>query len=122
MDNRTVYCSTKRFEGDDAVRTALTLDMSNVTEKDLVEYAVDALVIKWQASIRRKKDAKVPVTATYIVPKPGTRAVAKLTAEQLLVEQYGREKANWLIAKCGTAEEAVAMLKKHIEEMEQDGE
>ena len=92
MENRTVFCSTKRFEGDDAVKTKLTLDMSNVSEAELVEYAIDALVIKWQASVRRKKDAKVPTEATYNVPKPGTRAAAVMSDEDMLkalIKKYG---------------------------------
>lgn len=117
MENRTVYCSTKRFEGDDAVRTSLTLDMSNVTEKDLVEYAVDALVIKWQASKRRSKTATIPATATYIVPKPGTRASATLTAEQHLVQLFGAEKAAILIAERGSAEKVVEAMKEMFPEL-----
>jgi hypothetical protein len=102
MDNKIVYCSTKRFEGDDAVRTTLTLDMSNVTEAELVEYAVDALVIKWQASIRRKKDAEVPTKATYLVPKPGTRAAAVMSPEDMIAA----------LAKTGmTAEQIEAAIK-----------
>lgn len=94
MENRTVYCSTKRFEGDDAIRTKLIIDMSKVTETDLVEYAIDALIIKWQASIRRKKDAKIPTEATYIVPKPGTRAQATMSEEEMfaaLLRKYTPE-------------------------------
>jgi hypothetical protein len=122
MDNRIVYCSTKRFEGDDAVRTTLTLDMSGVTETELVEYAVDALIIKWQASIRRKKDVKVPAEATYKVPKPGTRATPTLSPLDMLKAQFGEERAAWLVAKYGTVEDAVEVLQKQMDAMEADGE
>ncbi len=106
MDNRTVYCSTKRFEGDDAIKTKLTLDMSNVTETELVEYAVDALVIKWQASVRRKKNAEVPTEATYVVPKPGTRAVPVMSDSDMM---------DALAKKYDNAEDLIAELRKRME-------
>lgn len=105
MENRTVYCSTKRFEGDDATKTALTLDFSQVTEKDLVEYAIDALVIKWQSAIRRKKDAKVPTEATYVVPKPGTRAIQELSTEEMLLK----------LAKTMGYDELMAEIKRRMD-------
>lgn len=92
VENQVVYCNTKRFEGDEATRTKLTLDFSNVTKDELVSYAIDALVIKWQASVRRKKTEKVPTEATYVVPKPGTRTAAVMSDEQMLaalVKKYG---------------------------------
>uniref|UniRef100_A0A6M3KQQ5 Uncharacterized protein n=1 Tax=viral metagenome TaxID=1070528 RepID=A0A6M3KQQ5_9ZZZZ len=121
MKDRVVYCSTKRFEGDDAVKTSLTLDMSGVTETDLVEYAIDALIIKWQASIRRKKDVEVPTVATYKVPKPGTRAAAVMSPFEMLVIQFGQERADWMVAKFGSAEDAVEALQKQLDEMEAEG-
>jgi len=105
MNNREVFCSTKRFEGDDAVKTKLTLDMSGVTEADLVEYATDALVIKWQASIRRKKNASVPTEATYVVPKPGTRASTVMSDEDMFSA----------LAKKYTPEQFEAELRKRME-------
>ena len=110
MDNRIVYCSTKRFEGDDAVKTTLTLDMSGVTEKELVEYAVDALIIKWQSSIRRKKSEKVPTTATYKVPKPGTRAATVMSDEEMFAA----------LAKKYTPEQFTAELKRRMGVMPED--
>lgn len=98
VENRTVFCSTKKFEGDDAVRTALTLDFSGVTTEDLVDYAVDALVIKWQAAQRRKKDFPVPSKATYLVPKPGTRATSELSEEEMIAKLAKRMSAADLIA------------------------
>ena len=115
MENRQVFCSTKRFEGDDAVKTKLTLDMSGVTAEDLIEYAVDALVIKWQASIRRKKDADVPSEATYKVPKPGVRAAAQMTPFAMLTNIFGKEKALELVNKAGSVEKAMEVLKGFIE-------
>ena len=85
LENRVIYCNTRRFAGDDAVKTKLTLDMSGVTKDDLIEYAIDSLVIKWQTSIRKKKNASVPSEATYKVPKPGTRAAAEMSDEEMLM-------------------------------------
>jgi hypothetical protein len=117
MENRIVYCNTKRFEGDDAVRTRLTLDFADVTEKDLVEYAIDALVIKWQSSIRRKKDEKVPTEATYKVPKPGTRAAATTTPfDALCIIAGSKELALKLVNKAGSVEKALALFKAIIDE------
>jgi hypothetical protein len=93
------------FEGDNAVRTRLTLDMSDVSETELVEYAVDALIIKWQASIRRKKTASVPTEATYIVPKPGTRAAAQMSDEEMFSA----------LAKKYTPEQFEAELKRRMQ-------
>jgi hypothetical protein len=97
--NRELFCSTKRFEGDDATKTKLTLDFSNVTKDDLVEYAIDSLVIKWQNSIRRKKDAAVPTSATYVVPKPGTRASATMSEDEMLAKLALTMSVDDIIAK-----------------------
>jgi len=114
MENREVFCSTKRFEGDDAVKTKLTLDMSGVSETELVEYAVDALIIKWQSSVRRKKNESVPTTATYKVPKPGTRAAAVVTPFEMLTSIFGKEKALQLVNEYGTVEKVVEALKDFL--------
>lgn len=110
LANRVVACKTRRFEGDDPVMTSLTLDFSGVTKDDLVEYAIDALVIKWQSSIRRKKDALVPKTATYKVPKPGTRATPTLTPFEMLAGLFGKDKALALVNKAGSVEKVIEML------------
>ena len=114
MENKTIFCSTKRFEGDDATKTKLTLDMSNVSETELVEYAVDALVIKWQASIRRKKGEVVPTEATYKVPKPGTRAAATLSPFEMLTSIFGKDKALQLVNEYGSVENVVEALKDFL--------
>lgn len=122
MENRTVYCSTKRFEGDDAVKTALTLDFSNVSEKDLVEYAIDSLVIKWQNAIRRKKDAAVPTKATYLVPKPGTRAAQAMSKLDMLYSLFGKEKVIALINKAGgDVDGVIAQFDALLDDMEAEG-
>jgi len=102
------------FEGDDATKTKLTLDFANVSEQELVEYAIDALVIKWQNSIRRKKNSKIPTEATYVVPKPGTRAAATLTPYQMLEALFGKEKCLDLVNKAGGDVDAVIEMFKSI--------
>ena len=123
MDKRVVFCKTKRFDGDDAVTTKLTLDFSNVVESDLVEYAIDALVIKWQASKRRKKDAIIPREDTYVVPKPGTRTAPQLTPLEHLYELFGKEKVLALINKKGGDVDAVIkQFQAILGEMEEEKE
>lgn len=65
------WISTKADADSEAVKTNLTLDLSGLTWADILEYAVMALVVKWQGLARKKA---IPTTATYIVPKPGTRS------------------------------------------------
>jgi len=77
--------STKRFEGDDAVETTLTLDYSNITLEDLITKAIKSDKISWQAAFRNKKaNVKVPTVATYVVPRPGTRTAKAITPESLV--------------------------------------
>jgi len=71
MDLITVYPKTRVNEDAAQVETALTLDLSNLSVEDHREYEIDAVVVKWQAGARRKKE--IPAVATYVVPKPGTR-------------------------------------------------
>jgi hypothetical protein len=90
----TKYPNTKLTEDHDAVTTELTIDCSGVTDADLIEYALQSLVIKWQGNARRGK--VIPTTATYVVPKPGTRSqMDPITA---------------LLLKYGSAEEAIKAL------------
>mgnify|MGYP003609396437 CR=1 FL=1 len=90
-----VTCSTRRYMGDDAVETELTLDYSNIRLDELITKAIKSDVISWQASYRNKTTAtKVPTSATYVVPKPGRRPTSKveLTAEAL-AEKFGVDEA-----------------------------
>lgn len=121
MDNKVVYCSTRRFDGDDAVKTKLTLDFSGVTEAELIEYAIDALVIKWQSAIRRKKAEKVPAEATYKVPKPGTRQTA-MTPFEMLVSLFGKERVLQLVNKAGGEVDKVVKQFKALLEPEADND
>jgi len=112
---RTLFCATKKHKDDDAVRTELTVDMSGLTPEDIAEYALDGMVIKWQASARRKKEP-IPRKATYIVPKPGTRATPSLTPLQMLEQLFGHDKVVELVNKAGGNVDAViATFKSMIE-------
>ncbi len=80
-------CKTKRFAGDDEVSTKLTLDCSDLTQRDFIEYALQSLVIKWQGNARRnatKQEGVIPIPkeATWKVPKPGVRTA--MTIEQMV--------------------------------------
>ena len=78
--------STRQTEDDDPVQTSLTLDFDGLTNQDILEIAAQAAVIKWQGIARRAKGG-VPATATYKVPKPGTRSqVDPITA---LIAKHG---------------------------------
>lgn len=71
----TKAVSTKRDRDDVAIRTNLTVDLSLLTPADKDEIIVSASVIKWQASIRK---GEIPTEATYVVPRPGTKATASI--------------------------------------------
>lgn len=85
----TKYPSTKLTEDHDAVTTELTIDCSGVTDADLIEYALQSIVIRWQGNARRGKE--IPTQATYVVPKPGTRA--QMDPIQALLTKYGSAEA-----------------------------
>ena len=89
---KVVAVNTKMTSEHDAVRTNLTIDATSLTPEEMFEYVIDSAVIKWQSAIRRKKDSTIPKEATYVVPKPGTRAVSTMSEEQMieaLVKKYG---------------------------------
>lgn len=84
----TKYISTKLFADGDAVKTDLTIDLSQLSEQDKNEIIVSAAVIKWQGRARTGK--VIPTKATYVVPRPGTKIglsleeqLARLTPDQL---------------------------------------
>ena len=114
----SVYCNTKRFEGDDAVRTKLTVDFSGLTDEDILALATDSAIIKWQAGIRRKKDAIVPSEATYVVPKPGTRAATTMTPFEHVCELFGKQRIIDAMNKTGaSADEIVDKFMALAEEL-----
>ena len=87
MSKITKIVSTKMFAEDDAKQTELTIDFSGLTPEDIMEVAAQAAVVKWQGNARRGKE--IPATATYTVPKPGTRGTVVVATPEALVAKYG---------------------------------
>lgn len=105
-------CNTKRFKDDDGIETKLTLDCTDLTPRDFVEYALQSLVIKWQGNARRnslKAEEAIPIPkeATYKVPKPGQKTI--ISIEQQLMSLSKEKKA-----------EMLKMLMASIEENEEE--
>lgn len=104
---------------DEPVTVTRIYDMSNLTEDDVMSYALDSIRILCQGKDRRdalKKDSDGTIkdNATYVVPRPGSRTIA--TAESRLVKAFGKEKAEKAIEKFGSAEEALEALKSFLED------
>ena len=78
----TITCETRRFAEDDKVQTSLTLDFTNLSDEDILQYAIDAATIKWQGAQRRKKEGAIPTSDVYVVPKPGTRATGEVSLDK----------------------------------------
>lgn len=90
----TVYSDTAMFKGGPQTRTKLTIDYSDLTDDEVRYYADDSCIIKVQNSWRRKKNSKIPTEFTYRVPKPGTRAAAVMSDEEMfraLAKKYTPE-------------------------------
>lgn len=106
---------------DDQVEVSRTLDMSQLTDEDILSYALDSIIILSQAADRRnalKKDEKgkisgeIPTTGTYLVPRPGQRATADPMSK--LVKVLGKERAEAAVAKHGSAERVIEIMKDLI--------
>ena len=98
------YISTKVNDEAEAVKTKLTLDLTLLTWLDVLEYAIMALVVKWQGTARRAKGG-IPSIATYVVPKPGTRAQVdprETAINQLIAAGYTREVATFILDNAPT--------------------
>jgi hypothetical protein len=121
MDRKIIkVVKTKLTEDHDAVETKLTLDFTGRTLDDLYEIAAQAAVIKWQGNARRGK--AIPTTATYSVPKPGTRGSAVVDYSAALVKLLGGDKTMILLRKYGTAEAAYTAIKPMLDAMMEDVE
>jgi hypothetical protein len=117
---KIVAVNTRMTADHDAVRTNLTVDASGLTADEMFEYVIDSAVIKWQSSIRRKKDSTIPAMATYVVPKPGTRSVAEITPTAVVIKAFGAEKAAKLIEKYGSAEKVIDAMREFMDESESE--
>ena len=88
------------------VLTRLTLDLSDLSGEDVLEYALASLVIKWQNAARRK--GSIPTSDTWRVPKPGTRQAAVVDLESALravSPERAKELLAILMAKAGAETE-----------------
>lgn len=97
-------CETKRFKDDDGIKTELTLDCSDLNQRDFIEYALQSLVIKWQGNARRnalKQEGAVaiPAKAFWKVPKPGYKTV--MSIEQAVASLPDEKKLKLLKALQG---------------------
>jgi hypothetical protein len=100
----------------DVVRT---LDMSNLSEEDIMSYALDSIIILSQAKDRRdavKKENPVPIrlAGTFVVGKPGFKTV--MSAKGKIEKALGKDVAEKAIAKYGSAEAALNAMKALIGE------
>lgn len=104
---------------DEPMDVTRTLDMSELSEDDIMSYALDSIIILSQAKDRRdatKKDNPIPIraTGTFKVGKPGIKAT--VSAEAKLVKALGKDVAEKAVAKYGSAEAALEALKALITE------
>ena len=95
------YISTKKDEDSVAVKTNLIFDLSGLTWKDILEYAIAHLVVKWQDRARRTKGVAIPSgDVTYLVPKPGTRTAedpGEVAIRVLISKGFTEEQARELV-------------------------
>jgi hypothetical protein len=103
--------STKVTSESTAVLTRLTMDLSELSGEDVLEYALQALAVKWQGVVRRK--GAIPTSDTWKVPKPGTRQGAVVDLESAL-KAVSPERAKELLA--------ILMAKAEEADAESDGD
>ena len=114
-----VAYKVKAYAEDDVMEVTRILDLSNLSEDDIMSYALDSIIILSQASDRRnatKKEGAIPIraTGTFKVNKSGSRGT--VSAEAKLVKALGKETAELAITKFGSAEAALEALKALIKE------
>ena len=82
--SRVMYCSTKKFAGDDAIKTTLTVTFKNWTLGDFINHAAEKSVVPWQGTKQaRKADGEIPATAEYFPNPPGKSTVPLTIEEQI---------------------------------------
>jgi hypothetical protein len=116
MDQKiVVYPKTKVIAEGEQIETTLTIDLCNLTEQDIIAYAIDSLTIKWQTLAR--KGSIVPTEATYIPNKPGTRLVKTVNSLDVLKKLFDMNQVYALLKKYGDADKAVAAIKPLIDSL-----
>jgi len=78
---------TAPYEGGPETETELTIIFDGLTVGDVIDYAVNSIIIKRQGKYRReamRKENAVPIPKkdTYEVPKIGTRATGEVSTEK----------------------------------------
>lgn len=75
---------TKLNAASEAVTTDLTINWEGMTPEDVQALAQQALIVKWQAKVRKDESGVIPATATVLATdyKVGTRAPKKTLLEQ----------------------------------------
>jgi hypothetical protein len=92
--DKTVTVTTKvkesqDYKGEEEIVT-LTIDLTNLTEADMEDLAIDSLVIKWATKVRKLGQTAIRALKgkdTYIAQKAGTRSYTRpMTKEELLAK------------------------------------
>ena len=88
----TYTVSTKQDKDSVAKVTKLTVDFANVERDTLEQIALSAIIIKWQAQVRK---SGIPETDTIDANdyKPGTRIAPTAKVETLISKMSPAEKA-----------------------------
>jgi hypothetical protein len=92
MKNISKYANVKADKDDTSTMVLITVDMSNLDDADVLEFATQTLIIKAQAAIRKLK--VIPSEYTYKPGKPGTRATE--TVDSLWAKMDDTERAEFL--------------------------
>jgi hypothetical protein len=108
---------SKDDESEDVVRL---LDLTDLTDDDILSYALDSIIILSQAkdrrdAMRKDGDGIIPVSATFKVGRPGQKN-AGASAEAKLKKVFGEEKTAKLIEKYETAEKALEAVKALVDD------
>ena len=116
-----VYPRTRLSKEHPQVLTKLSLNLTRLNWNDILTYATERMVIKWQDA-KRAKQLGIPEAEEWEVPVPGTRQAVSFDAQAALVKGFGLEMAQKLIKKHGSAEAAFEVVKAMLEEEEESEE
>lgn len=108
------YCETRVDKEAAKVATKVTLDLTDLTDADIYEYAYRGIIIRAQNGWRTA--GSIPKEITIKVPKPGTKGVIQMSDEdalkRLIPDDAFRAK---LIEKHGGVENAIRAVRKVAE-------
>lgn len=115
---RRISMDIRPREGADPIRINVIFDMTDLTREQLADWVVNASSarVHYQNKNRPKGEGHLrnlaKVEQTYVLQPCGTKQ-AVMTAEELLVNFLGRDVADNLIEKFGSADKAKAMIAKN---------